>query len=282
MMRTLGVDLASQDARTAYCAIQWISERALVETPRVGRPEGEVLDMMAAADWVGIDAPFGWPDAVVQALPLYASQGRWPADASPEALRYRATDRFVHEEVATTRGVKLWPLSVSSDRIAVCAWRCARLLRGHADRTGWRLDRIGVSVDGGLDGPPPTKCVDGPGVVEVYPAAALAMWDLPFKGYKTRTGTEAAKQASRVLRKTIVDRIDTLGRTWLILPDDARAACLDSDDALDAFISSLVACAAATGETIAPTVGQRGAAQREGWIHLPTADSIERLAPARV
>jgi hypothetical protein len=51
--------------------------------------------------------------------------------------------------------------------------------------------------------------------------------------------------------------------------------------ALDAFLCSLVACAAATGRTIAPTVDQRGAAQREGWIHPPDSASIESLAPAR-
>jgi hypothetical protein len=281
MMRTLGLDLASQDANTAYCAIEWISERALVETPRVGRPEVEVLDEMAAADWVGIDAPFGWPDAMVEALHQYATTGHWPKEATPQRLRYRTTDWFVHDLIADERDVKVWPLSVSSDRIAVCAWRCARLLSEYAERTRWRFDRVGVRVVGGLDGPPESTPRAG-GAVEVYPAGALAMWGLPFRGYKGRTGGSAAKQAARDVRATIVERLEDLGAGWLMLPPEAKAACLDSDDALDAFLSSLVACAAATERTIAPAAEQRGAAQREGWIHLPEQSSIESLAPAAV
>jgi hypothetical protein len=277
-MRTLGLDLASQDANTAYCAIHWMSERARVEMPRVGRPEAEVLNEMAAADWVGIDAPFGWPDAMVAAIHEYATSGRWPKAATPQRLRYRTTDWFVHNLIAEERAVRVWPLSVSSDRIAVCAWRCARLLSEYADRTGWRFDRVGVPVARGRDGPPESTPRAG-GAVEVYPAGALAMWGLPFRGYKERTGGPAAKQAARGVRETIVGRAEAIGAGWLMLPPEAKAACLDSDDALDAFVSSLVARAAATGRTIAPAVGQRGAAQREGWIHLPEQASIESLAP---
>ena len=54
MMRTLGIDLASQDKNTASCAIEWLSERARVEPPQTGRPESEVLDEMLRADSIGI------------------------------------------------------------------------------------------------------------------------------------------------------------------------------------------------------------------------------------
>ena len=46
----------------------------------------------------------------------------------------------------------------------------------------------------------------------------------------------------------------------------------------DAFICALVAYAAATRQTIAPDLDQRGAAERESWIHLPLADSLDGLA----
>src|SRR5688500_1804398 len=188
MMRTLGIDLASQAKKTAYCAIEWVSERALVELPQTGRAEADVLDEMERADWIGIDAPFGWPDAMVTAIADYAETGHWPETATPARLRYRETDWFVHKIIAEERDRSVWPLSVSSDRIAVCAWRCANLLRLYSDRTGWTLDRVGVSGPSGMDGPPdtprPSGLVAQTGVVEVYPAGALAMWGLRHKGYK--------------------------------------------------------------------------------------------------
>src|SRR4051794_11790320 len=131
-MRTLGIDLASQDAKTAFCAIEWASEKAFVEMPRAGRPESELLDAMERADWLGIDAPFGWPDAMVDAVHGFAHGGTWPDAATPQALRYRATDWFTHTIIAEKTQKSVWPLSVSSDRIAVCAWRCARLLTEYA------------------------------------------------------------------------------------------------------------------------------------------------------
>lgn len=83
-MRTLGIDLASQAKNTASCAIEWLSE---LELPQTGRPESDVLDEMLRADSIGIDAPFGWPDAMVAAIADYAETGRWPQTATPERMR---------------------------------------------------------------------------------------------------------------------------------------------------------------------------------------------------
>jgi predicted nuclease with RNAse H fold len=199
-MRTLGIDLAAQDKKTAWCAIEWISERALVELPVVGRSANDLLPAMKKAHWIGIDAPFGWPDTMVEAIHRYAHEGIWPGSAVPETLRYRTTDWFVHDLIAAERDVSVWPLSVSSDR-AVCAWRCARLLTEYAAETGWKLDRIGVALSTGmdvrLDAPRPTGIVAESGVVEVYPAAALALWGLLFKGYKRNSGTPRTSLATR-------------------------------------------------------------------------------------
>src|ERR1700754_3144816 len=108
-MRTLGIDLAAQDKNTAHCAIEWISERASVELPRAGRPEGELLDVMQRADWIGIDVPFGWPDAIVLAIADYAETGEtgeWPEHAPPEKLRYRG-DRPVRAHAHRRRARRL-------------------------------------------------------------------------------------------------------------------------------------------------------------------------------
>lgn len=283
-MRTLGIDLASRDARTASCAIEWVSETALVETPKIARPETELVESMSRADWVGIDAPFGWPDAMVDAVHRFAQEGAWPASATPRALRYRQTDWFCHDVIVDHVEVSVWPLSVSSDRIAACAWRCARLLTEHAQRTGRALDRIGVPLSSGMDGPPDpprtTGLVADHGVVEVYPAGALALWELPHKGYKRSGGLSAAD--ARAKRVSIMASLERRAGGWLVLSEDVRQACIDSDHAFDAFISSLAACAAATDNTFKPLVQQRGSAQREGWIHLPQPGSLESLAPAAV
>lgn len=128
--------------------------------------------------------------------------------------------------------------------------------------------------------PRPTGLVAPGGVVEVYPAAALALWGFEFKGYKRNAGISAA--VARAKRVGILADLERAAGAWLILSDDVRGACVDNDDAFDAFIASLVTCAAATDNTYKPSVAQRGSAQREGWIHLPEPGSIERLAPRKV
>jgi hypothetical protein len=274
VLRTLGIDLAAQDKKTAYCAIEWDSGRAFVEAPLVGRPAGDLIDAVQAADWIGIDAPFGWPDAMVDALHRYATEGTWPAAAVSERLRYRMTDRFVQEIISEERNVSVWPLSVSSDRIAVCAWRCARLLCEFSERTGWQLNRVGVPTTDGSNGRGSAPPVEG-GVIEVYPAGALALWGFPFKGYK-RTASESASAALQQ-RMAILTALEEAGCDWLLLTDNVRDACLQNDDAFDSFLCGLVAQAAATNRTLLPLRNRRDTAEREGWIHLPAPDSISRL-----
>jgi hypothetical protein len=46
-----------------------------------------------------LTSPFGWPDAMVEAIHGYAQGQPWPADAVPPTLRYRTTDQFVHNVI---------------------------------------------------------------------------------------------------------------------------------------------------------------------------------------
>jgi predicted nuclease with RNAse H fold len=258
-METIGIDLAAQDKKTATCSIRWSSGVASVAAPRVG-PGGGVseealVDAVRSGTWLGIDSPFGWPGTFVDAVSGYARREPWP-DMPPDSLRYRLTDRIVRDEL------KLSPLSVSSDLIGVTAWRCARLLtlaragRKAADRTG--RDRI----------------------VEVYPGAALKRWGLDRRGYKT-SGNAEKKKAQRSKRELLLREID-VSAPWLRWQDDARERCIESDDALDAFLSALIARAAAVGSTVWPkTRAQWRAARAEGWIHLPRAGSLPNLAHRR-
>lgn len=65
---------------------------------------------------------------------------------------------------------------------------------------------------------------------------------------------------------------------WLEVPPEARQVCEASDHYLDALVSSLVARAAERNLTVAPTADEAPYATREGWIHVPTAGSLEYLA----
>ena len=274
-MRTLGIDLAAQPKKTGVSVTEWpddASDDIRITLPTVGFNDAQLLGLMGEADVVAIDAPFGWPEFISEHLRGYARDGVWPlrpdahdVDEWTGRLLYRETDRAVRRLLlGRTPPVKITALSVSSDRIAVCAWRCAALLnqytaRGSFDRTGERSR-----------------------LYEAYPAAALASWGLPFKGYKPGSGGSTKSQNAKDKREQIVTALEGQA-PWLDYDRHVglRDALVRSDDALDAFISTLVARAAATGNTVLPAQeDERRLAPSEGWIHVPTPGSLRRLARA--
>ncbi|MFJ9542676.1 DUF429 domain-containing protein [Streptomyces sp. NPDC101225] len=250
---TVGIDLAARARRTAVCRVEWTAEGAV--TPEFVAPpaDEDLLALIRSADKTGLDCPLGWPSSFV-ALVLAHHQGvrlppparfeeRADGRAGLDPSRFRLTDDLTWKATA-----KRPPLSVSTDLLGVVALRAARLLDA--------LAAAGVAVPR-----------DGSGVIaEVYPAAALSLWGIrPGRSYKT-PGPE-----SREVRERVVGSIEEgLG---LHLPEQVRAACLDSHDHLDALICALVARAVLLGDTGRPdTPHEREAAQREGWIHLPGGD----------
>jgi hypothetical protein len=243
-MITLGVDLASQPAKTSACSLEWTDGRATVREFLLGVTDSDLLGLISHSDKVGIDCPFGWPLAFVKAVTAHSSSEPWP-DQSLVELRYRYTDRVVTE---TARR----PLSVSSDLIAVTAMRCARILSALGDK-GDPVDR------------------DGSGkVVEVYPAAALAVWGFEPAGYKRSPGLEK--------RRALIESLRGASREWLALSEEVVTRCVRSDDCLDALVASLVARAVTLGLTGAPPEERRDQVRREGWIHLPVSGSLGALA----
>ncbi len=255
--RTLGVDLASDPARTGYAVIAWGPAGAAVEAAGVGADDAAILARHAACDATGIDAPFGWP---VDFLDFVARHGHPPtAPPAPppgwgpplrDRLRFRATDRVV-------RGITgRWPLSASSDLIAVPMFRCLGLLAamGVADRSG-----------------------DGR-VFETYPAVALARWGLTDAGYKGK----ARRDRLAALVETLRARCP-----WLAVPREIDALMRSKDDAFDAVAAAIIARIAwldardpTAGWTDRPDADQRAAARSEGWIILPAADALDRLGDA--
>lgn len=272
MLRTVGIDLAAQARDTAACQIEWSGQGTCnVLWVREGTDctDDALVAWMAQASAIGIDAPMGWPSALVDLLPEYMATGRWPVVPQftdgrvwYDELRLRETDRAVHRLLLAERDVSVRPLSVSSDTIAVVAWRCARLLAMHGERNGVAFDRTRRS-----------------GVFEVYPAAALASWGFPHKGYKARTA--AARPAAEKRRLEILAGIERDGRSWLNLDlvPDVRQRLIASDHALDAFVAALATCAATQKWTTLPRPDQRDLARAEGWIHVPRPESFEGLAP---
>lgn len=255
---------------------------ALVETPRVDLFDVALINEMQRAAWTGITgAPFGWPDDLLATLHTYAETCRWPLGIASERIRRRLTDRFVSDLLQLEHDVRIEIPAGSLRENTIATWRVAQLLTAHANHTGRQLDRVGVPAPTGLDGPPdlPRGLVKFPphGVIEAHAQAALAAWGLPYDDYRPTDvddPTDAREQRARIL-----DQLEDEA-TWMILTDDARSMCETHDDALDALIAAFVACATATDVTIKPTVKQRGAAQREGWIHLPPADTLSALAPS--
>lgn len=272
-MLTVGVDLAKAPATTALCTVRWLEGAATVDVPVVGAEDTVVLAATAApgVSAVAIDAPFGWPVAMVAAVASWRPGGRWsaPKDA---AFRLRRTDvvtaAWTKAAVTARRTAKepgqrpVVPLSVSADKIAMAAWRCCALLEAFADR-GSQI------VTGALGAP---FQADGrPRVVEAYPAAALAMWGIPREGYK---GTDDVAVGAR---RRILAAVEGAGAGWLRWEPGAREGCVGTDHALDAFICALVARATALGlvESVPPLDQELAAA--EGWIALPHGDALASL-----
>ena len=249
-MRTLGIDLASQPEQTAACLIAWEPDRAVVEDVESGLDDAALEALVAQADLTGIDAPFGWPAPFVAWL--VRSHGgvvatdqdlapTWDADHL-RRLRFRATDHVMRERMGR------WPLSVATDLISIVAMRCTGLLQRLRVR-----DKLG-----------------GDWVVEVYPALALALWGIPAAGYKG-SGRDAMR--ARLLHEGLLARCP-----WLDMTDAQMVRCIRSDHVLDALLSSLIARCFAVGAVEPIDAGQREAAEREGWIVIPTRDALAYLA----
>lgn len=86
-MVTLGIDFASQPAKTAACFVRWRDGGAEVETLQVGVNNSDILGFCTRAQKIGIDVPFGWPLAFVQAVAAHAEGKEWPDFATPHRRR---------------------------------------------------------------------------------------------------------------------------------------------------------------------------------------------------
>lgn len=257
---TMGIDLAAQPENTAACILRWEgSAPALVSLVRGIADDQTALhtkwlsttaygirgDFGGPITKVGIDAPFGWPEPFLDAVAEYRDGPRWPTglDNPLDRCRLRETDRAVHRRTGK------WPLSVSAERIAMPAMRCAALLTDIAEH----ITEAAVSRDGsGL-------------CCEVYPDPALRHWVQGTDG-DPGGSYKGPKNAARRLRalEALLDQLPISNPERLLSQVGA------DDDYLDALICALVARAVEVGRTVKPeTPAERAAVGVEGWIHVP-------------
>ena len=231
---TVGVDLAAEPAKTALAVVRWEAGGATVEALSVHVTDADVVAAARSAARVGIDAPFGWPDAFVSFVDRHHRHHELDTSLETREQRRPLTKRRTDLLVQERSGIV--PLSVSADRIAHVAFRCAGL-----------LSALGV-----------TDRVDGR-AVEAYPAAALRAWGLRNRGYKGSGATGFADLVTAFF----------VACPWLDI-GEFESICRRSDDAFDAVVTALIARAVALGHSTLPLADDRPVAAREGWIHVPS------------
>jgi predicted nuclease with RNAse H fold len=238
---TVGVDLAAEPKTTAVAVVDW-SRGARVTALACPADDNVIVALAAGATKIGIDCALGWPEPFVEFVLAHRAGGALSAADSVAARRplaYRATDVYCQRH-------GLRPLSVSADRIAHAAFRAVALL----PKLGAGTDRSGAGL-----------------VVETYPAGSLRRWGLPARGYKS--------SAELLARNADAIRV-ALDLTFA----DAASGKLfqTSDHAFDAVIAALTARAALLpGGVDEIPVELIPLARVEGWIALPTPDSLARL-----
>jgi hypothetical protein len=246
-MRTLGIDLATDPRRTAACLIDWSPDtgvQPVVTSIEVGVTDDRAVELAAHAEFVGIDAPFGWPRAWAAAVAKHRPGATFGVEGTPAGLTRRATDLWVAENTG------IYPLSVAANLIGATAIRCARLIH-----------RLGQPIDQG-------RSPRAPLTSEVYPAAALVRWGFKHQLYK---GAPFAAG-----RKDLIASI-VAGGLPIVLGDGDHHLLEASDDALDSLLCSLVARAVAVGLTDDAPASLHDAAATEGWIRIPVPGSSIRM-----
>ncbi|MGE5291879.1 MAG: DUF429 domain-containing protein [Micromonosporaceae bacterium] len=204
--------------------------------------DNDILGAIEKAGKTGIDCPFGWPEDFVGFVAAHhfghvgIPQGGMDAGWR-QKLTMRRTDAFVHDKI------HVMPLSVSADKTAHVALRCAVLLA--------RLDAAGRPVDRSGAGP----------VVEVYPAASLRSWGLYQQGYQQRAKPEVLGHLAEDL---------LAAAPWLDCGSYAQTI-RRSHDVFDAVIAAMTARAPAQGQTFLPSEDNLATARAEGWIAIPNS-----------
>lgn len=246
--RILGVDWATEAKKRA--AVELVSTPRSLTLASVRTPFTDAEAASALTDAglavMAVDTPFGWPSAFTSFVSKWSATRGHPTPSSTD-FSFRRTDLVVRAETGKQ------PLSVSSDRIALCTRSWASVV--HAKQA---TDRVDV-------GQAPTRPI-----IEVYPGASLVVfarrYELELEHYKK----------DWAIRRTLVRRVASLfgveGPNELIA--SLAGTGNDDSDPTDAFIAALTAVAylerLAGWDVRRPRDEELIAAQTEGWIYFPT------------
>ena len=251
--------MAAEPKGTALAVIDWQPDRATLVDLHLEVTDQTIVEASGDVTKLGIDCALGWPVDFVNFIAGQIAHAGQIADASSTAapelspfsgdldlrrrLAYRETDRQVRAHTGR------WPLSVSTDRLAMTAIRAAGIL-SQLTASGFDTDRAGSGF-----------------VVEVYPAASLRQWGFEFAGYR----------ASPDLRAELLAQLESRAN-WLSVGKH-RDALIASCDAFDSLLAALATRAAQLGRYFAPVGEQLELARREGWIALPNSPLEDLLEP---
>jgi predicted RNase H-like nuclease len=238
----IGVDCATQPNKVGLALGRWEDGEARIDRVARGSQEPSIAELIR--DWaddsdrtlLALDAPLGWPADLGSTLVDHTAGN--PIAVLREDLFRRQTDKSV--KCATGKR----PLDVGANLIAHTAHAALKLLQEVRELTG---EAIPLAWDRNLEA--------GIHAIEVYPAATLAAYGVPTKGYKKR------KEGLPVRRKLI----DFLAE-HLRLPEDT-STMEDNADALDAGICVLAAVDFLLENAVEPKDTQMlQLARKEGWI----------------
>ncbi len=81
-MRTLGIDLSANPAKTGGCEVEWDTGAvAFLDRPT---EDEQVVEAAQRADLTAIDVPLGWPDGFIDAVVAHRDRTGWPPmDTAP-------------------------------------------------------------------------------------------------------------------------------------------------------------------------------------------------------
>lgn len=275
---TLGIDLAN---RTGICKIKWDRKSATItrlEVQNIKTKNGWDIVKQAVVEahekgwWVGIDAPFGFPEAFGQSVEaLRDPTGKTSGSPHASDRDWRETEKITQYVTHSVTGKgNDWPSSTVTNRITGHVINCDDLRCEAIGRArNWADGRLGCTT----------------GIVEVYPAAALERWGLSGFGYKDKNKNKASVELCK-----LVYRLEILTYLWLRVARISYLSTLASkDDAFDALICALMArLASLPGGPTCPyhhtfTPAQMDLFRSEGWIHIPPSGSTLRyLDPANI
>ena len=109
-MRFVGVDLAARPNNTSLCILEWNTNPRVEAVHRPADDESIIRIACENVAAVGLDSPFGWPQAFVSFIRQGLKSSHQPApltDKEADRLKYRTTDRWLREQKIPATGNKI-------------------------------------------------------------------------------------------------------------------------------------------------------------------------------